>query len=276
MKNYVGINKKMIRFIVILMILVSKNLFACTIFSVNQDESSVLVGSNCNAAKSYEYYHIEPGNDLKYGAIYFGASSCSQSGINEHGLFFAYASLSKWTEEKYQPYGLVCTEDIRKKILQECTNIEEAIELIKKYQSNIFIDHHMLIADRTGKSVIIEWDGNKLNIIPKKDRYQIATNFILSHIEDVNLVSCKRYIDTNKILNSQNVSIETCRDVLKATHQKFIVFSLVADLKKGLIYLFSNPNYENVAKLDVIEELNKKESPVSLKLSSLFESTKII
>lgn len=67
---------------------------------------------------------IEPGNDLKYGAIYFGSPNYEQCGVNEHGLFYANATIP---EKNYQPIGMTYKEDVRKKMMQDCKTVEEAI-----------------------------------------------------------------------------------------------------------------------------------------------------
>lgn len=262
----------MIRFLFILMVCLNINLFGCTIF-LFQDENNVLAGNNCDTSwQPIKRMHIEPGNDFKYGALYFGSISYEQCGINEYGLFYANAMIPEWPETSYQPIGSICKEDVRKKIMQDCKTVEEAVKLINNYKTILFINHHMLIADKTGKSAIVEWNGNKLNIIWKKNNHQIATNFILSDVDE-NLISCKRYITAKEKLSSQNVSIEICRNVLDATHQKDTLYSIVADLKNGIIYLYLDHDYENVVRLNVIDELNKGQN-YKINLSSFFESKK--
>ena len=65
-------------------------------------------------------------------------------------------------------------------VLDKAADVNEAIDLMKSY--NIYfsgdIDCHYLIADSTGKSVLVEYYDNALQVVEADTSYQIASNFI--------------------------------------------------------------------------------------------------
>lgn len=245
-----------------LTIFLCRNLLACTLFSINQ-ESHTYVGNNCDTKDpAYGYYFVEPGGKGKHGAIYFGSDRDKQSAINEVGLFYADAAIPHWPLETYPIDTNSC--DLRKKLMQECSTVEDAVKLFKKYSTRLFAFVHMLVADRTGKSVVIEWDGEELKFIQKKGNVQVATNFIISKINDEEFISCKRYRNAMALLRTHVVSTETCREALVVTHGDFTLYSLLDDLKSGLIYLFVGHDYEKVCLLNISEELKKGPSVVKI------------
>ena len=257
------------KIIFLIAMVLQAQIFACTIFNAEGVNGEVLVGNNCDCrVLSYAQYHVEPGDDSSYGAIFFGSEN-PQSAINECGLFFGNATFRSWSEEEYLPEDMLYEGDFRRKLMQECATVEEAIELCLKYSASMFIDHHMLISDSHGKSAIIEWDGTKLNVIRKSEGYQVATNFVISHIENEDEVSCRRYLTATELLKTEEMSADSARGVLEATRQANALFSLVGDLSNKVVYLYySRQNYDDVVVIDVMKELQKGKQIVNI--SSLY------
>lgn len=69
-------------------------------------------------------------------------------------------------------------------ILDKTASVDEAVQLLQQY--NIYfsggIDCHYLIADSTGKSVIVEYYDGKVCVVESEDDYQIASTS--SHITE--------------------------------------------------------------------------------------------
>ena len=148
---------------------------------------------------------------------------------------------------------------------KNAATVEEAIELCLNYSASMFIDHHILLSDSNGKSAIIEWDGSKLNVIRKKQAFQVATNFIISNTECEDSISCKRYLKATELLKTKKVSKDSFRDILEATRQGHALFSQVGDLCKKVIYLYySRQNYDDDVVIDVIKELQKGKQTVNI------------
>lgn len=68
---------------------------------------------------------------------------------------------------------------LMRKMLDFCANVDEAVELAKSVNVKSPMpdnDYHIMVCDKTGKAVVLEWVSNKLNII-ETDR---CTNYYLT------------------------------------------------------------------------------------------------
>ena len=114
-----------------------------------------------------------------------------------------------------------------------------------------------MFGDRTGASAIIEGDA----VLPIRGRYQVVTNFRQSEHPGGEGYECHRFRVANAMLAAQPaVGVEEVRRVLAATHsegQDPTVYSYIADLVRGVVYLYHFHNFENVVVLDVAKELEK-------------------
>jgi hypothetical protein len=78
---------------------------------------------------------------------------------------------------------------------------------------------HILVADRSGDSVVMEWPRGKLETVRKHGRHQLMTNFLLTDPE-AGAYSCPRYGADSMIMDkADGPALETCRQVLTMTAQ---------------------------------------------------------
>ncbi|MBR0425427.1 MAG: linear amide C-N hydrolase [Clostridia bacterium] len=101
-------------------------------------------------------------------------------GMNEKGVAIALLAVPEaQIKNDDQKVTLNSTTMIRL-VLDKAADVNEAIDLMKSY--NIYfsgdIDCHYLIADSTGKSVLVEYYDNALQVVEADTSYQIASNFI--------------------------------------------------------------------------------------------------
>jgi len=86
-------------------------------------------------------------------------------GMNEKGLVIAdlMAGDDEETHQKTGKVALTTTTAIRL-LLDRAANIDEAIELLKQYDMNSSIGaaHHFAIADKSGKSVVVEYVNGEM------------------------------------------------------------------------------------------------------------------
>lgn len=101
-------------------------------------------------------------------------------GMNEKGLTIALLAVPQ-ANLPYDPDKVTLnTTAMIRLLLDYAATVDEAVELIKNY--NIYfsagVDCHYLIADASGRSMIVEfWDGEVKTVEPT-GTYQIASNFI--------------------------------------------------------------------------------------------------
>jgi hypothetical protein len=104
-----------------------------------------------------------PGSGTKYGCVYLGFDDgWGQNGLNDKGL--AYGWLAGFKEGwQRQPgmktiHGKPCHQ-----MLESCASVEEAIRFFQQHWEKSFSYGRLLVADRTGKSVILRAKDGKLS-----------------------------------------------------------------------------------------------------------------
>lgn len=97
-------------------------------------------------------------------------------GMNEKGLMIAdlMAGDMEETHQKTDKPDLTTTTAIRL-LLDRAANVDEAVELLKQYDMNSSIGaaHHFAIADKTGKSVVVEYVNGEMLVA--------ETNIVTNH-----------------------------------------------------------------------------------------------
>ncbi|MBN1315177.1 MAG: DUF3471 domain-containing protein [Anaerolineales bacterium] len=206
----------------------------------------------------------------KYARAYFGYDNYfPQGGMNQNGLCFAVTSVPPQILEntagkpEYDGY-------LVDKILAECGTVEQALALLDRYFFKMLEQGCLFLGDRTGESAIVEGKA----VLQKAGRYQILSNFYQSQAEP-GAFPCQRYNLAARMLEeNEELSIDLFRRILAATHQESTsqtVYSLIYDLKPGIIYLYHFHNYANVKVIDPSEHW--KRGPHAYVLPSLFPKT---
>lgn len=89
-------------------------------------------------------------------------------GINEAGLVVAdlMTGDDEVTNQDSGKADLTITSAIRL-LLNKAASVEEAVDLLGQYDihSDINKGHHLFIADKTGKSIAVEWVNNKMYVV---------------------------------------------------------------------------------------------------------------
>lgn len=148
------------------------------------------------------------GNDIAAKALMLAAPYVTMDGINEAGVGVGILQLD--IDELHQDNGkpdLMIFAAIRG-ILDNCATVDEAIELLSKYDIHSFLSrsYHLFITDKTGKSVIVEWTDEETFIVEDT----ACTNDVMSENKFYDPDwSCKRY-DTikNRLSEKNNIITE--------------------------------------------------------------------
>ena len=255
--------KKFIMLIIILLVLVPGSyLYACTGFCISKGDT-VLVGNNEDYNNPNTKVWYVPAEKGKYGRVYFGFDNFfPQGGINEKGLVFD-SFASEPYKVKYSLDKPIFSGSLMDKVVSECATVDEALEMFDKYSMAFLTQGMLFIADEHGNSAIIERD----NVIRKKGKYQVCTNFYQSKTkkEDIN---CGRYkIATAMLENADDISVDLGKRVLAATHNEGAyptLYSNVYDLKRRIVYLYHFHNFQNEVVIDLKAELAKGARTIDL------------
>ena len=127
---------------------------ACTIFILTDGKNTYFFNNEDNTNPNSKIWFI-PGGENHFGCGYVGYDDgAAQGGVNTEGLAF------DWYAGKTVSYtpkeSLIAIEDSSsERMLETCSNVDEAIEFYKTYREPSFANATIIIADKTGASVII-------------------------------------------------------------------------------------------------------------------------
>lgn len=130
-------------------------------------------------------------------------------GINEKGLSLNVAANGEeyYAKEPYPSEPAVYVDYLGRIVMDTCATVDEAIALIGSVRAwTAWAGVHWLIADASGKSVVVEWDLNhKMVVFDRPGPYEIVTNIALQKGEDYVVDHCWRYKRGRELLESKPV-----------------------------------------------------------------------
>ena len=249
----------------------AEDVFGCTIVMAARD-GLVLAGNNEDRNHTQTIVTFMPPSESYYGRVVFGYDDAPiQGGMNDQGLFIDGNALAPtgWTpdpdkqESRGNPMMI---------ILGTCATCEDVKAFFEKHNVRGLARARFPVADRTGASMVVEYGQGRVQFATSDTWYQIATNFVISNIENGNY-PCWRYNAADEIMaTAKELSVDLIREVLDKTHQEgrsLTVYSNIYDLKKGTVYLYNLRNFEEVVVMNLADELKKGQR--RLELASLFE-----
>lgn len=185
-----------------------------------------------------EFFNVGEGNVLSADSIaakglMVAAPYVCLDGVNEKGLGTGILQLN--IDEVHQDNGkkdMLIYTAIRG-ILDKCATVDEAIEFLSSYDIHTALNasYHLFIADKSGRSVVVEWAGNEMYVVEENG----CTNSVLStenkyyDPED----NCNRY-DIIKARLENNNNILTDKEAMELTadvsHKRQTEWSCVFNL----------------------------------------------
>ncbi|MEJ7739964.1 MAG: hypothetical protein WKF97_21290 [Chitinophagaceae bacterium] len=127
---------------------------ACTIF-VLTDANRTLFFNNEDFSNPAYPYLVFAGSKGYYGAAYVGFDNdWAQGGVNSAGFAFDWVA---GVQEQYVPDSklIKARNNPSERMLESCATVREAIAFYKKYREPSFSYASIMIADKSGASVII-------------------------------------------------------------------------------------------------------------------------
>jgi penicillin V acylase-like amidase (Ntn superfamily) len=203
-----------------------------------------------------------------------------QGGMNDNGLCFDVNALPAMSLNNH-PELLSSQMWVVKHLIDVCENISEVIQVAQEYNWGSSMAYQVHFADASGDAVVISpgTDG-ELNFTRKNtgEGFLVSTNFNVGYPTN-GWTPCWRYPLATEMLekidHEDNLSVNTIRDILDATHQEGTYatrYSNIFDLKNRDIYIYQNYNFGDVVRLNLDEELAKGSENYIL-ISDLFSST---
>lgn len=250
MKQHVHLSKRilLIRFglTVALITSIPLPIHACTIF-VLTDADQTLFCNNEDYSNPVTRIWFVPAGDGFYGCVYIGFDDgWAQGGLNTEGLAFDWVAgyMEEW---EFSEVMKRVRGNPSERMLETCTTIDEAITFYREHWEPSFDRAKILVADKSGASVIIGAKDGELQVeVADQSRgfgYGVRT---------LEKMLNKRPEPT--VANSFNILHACLQEGLNATK-----YSYVFDLKTGEIYLFRFAEWPEEAKLNLTLELEQGE-----------------
>jgi len=233
----------------VLLVLIALSVYPCSIFKYATAGRTYFCGNEDWIASDPAIQTIKP-KDNDYGCILFGWRSFLpryvQAGINSKGLCFDWAAVPQ------QRFVRDATKkdlslDFTVEVLKRCANVDEAIEYISSYNIPHLAEEHIMLADRTGKSCVIEYNHSQLQLVRDNSEFQFMTNF---HLTDKSLgwYPCDRHAKMAAFFNERGNKETRLVELLDRVHQEGqypTVYSYVFDLSSMKITVYYNHNYRS-------------------------------
>jgi len=180
-------------------------------------------------------------------------------GINEMGLAIGVLQLN-WLSTK-QAYGnkinLPTTTMIRL-VLDKAATVDEAIELMGQYnmRDSLGANFHYQIADKSGRSVVVEYLGNEMLIVEQnpENNYHFCTNFYQSpEAISVPIASirptfnCRRYYGMKDVLEENGgvfADEQEAMDLLELVRQSSTQWSAIYNLEQLTVMFVPGRQYD--------------------------------
>lgn len=161
----------------------------------------------------------------------------SQDGINEHGVAVGVAGVKQVSVKPGTGKKPVFISFLIRKILDQTKTIEEAVRLVDQFipfdLDERSLNGHLLIADSSGKSVILEYVEDQWRAIRSDKAWQVLANKPIYNMPDTTLRrQCLRYRSMSETLEQSmgrvdwNAGLKILRDVEQKGTTWSVVYSL--------------------------------------------------
>jgi hypothetical protein len=106
-------------------------------------------------------------------------------GMNAYGLVVGMATVPDVELPPIAGKKIVDTTEIIREMLDHSRTVDEAVALMEKHhvamRSGLML--HYLIADATGKAVLVEYNQGRMHVIPNDQPWHLSTNFLVTNVK---------------------------------------------------------------------------------------------
>jgi len=175
-------------------------------------------------------------------------------GVNEKGVAIGMMALPH-AEPPYDPRKVNLTSlQIIRLVLDYASSTESAVSLISQY--NYVVDQepiHFLIADKNGKSAVVEFVGGEMKVMYNDEPFQVSTNFIIFGSGAPQTTSCWRYNGAYAGLKSAGGRVDegAAMSILSSVSQSITMWSAVYDMSSFTARISPGRRYDKVYDIKV-------------------------
>ena len=178
--------------------------------------------------------------------LMLAAPYCVEDGINEAGLSAAILELDIGeTHMNTEKHDLLIYTAVRV-LLDKCATVDEAVKLLadRDIHSGIGATSHLFIADKTGRSVVVEWLDDEMYV----NELDAATNSVVTEGPHYDRGADERLPAIKAGLSEHNgiLTKEQAKELISAAAQKdYTEWSCVYDLTNYSFDVYMDEDFEN-------------------------------
>ncbi len=270
--------------ILTLALLVPGTLAACSVFSIVKDGKVLVGNNNDNTFKLNMLLHVTPNRDGYFGRVCVSMETVpgwvptGMKCVNEKGLAITHANVPH-IETPYDPDKPEFQHNFLEKIVAECATVKQAITMVRAHSlpQNPHQAHiHLLLADPSGDSVILEWADGEVKVVRRDGPTQIMTNSLISKPSSTEKPNSRLNRGRRMLAELKDASVASAVSVLKeiSIHAQYkgdevgSVESVVFDLADRKVHLYYKRDFDHPLVLDLDQEIAN--GPRSVELKKLF------
>jgi hypothetical protein len=171
-------------------------------------------------------------------------------GMNEAGLVVGMASVPSSEDRTDPSLPAIGMLHIMREMLDYSATVDEALAVMERYTIQ-FVGGppvHYLIADATGRAVLVEFGTGQRHEIPNDQPWHMATNFLVESAGDDPESQCHRYSTIAEELEAANgaLSSDEGLDLLDRVSQEGTQWSAIYEISNRTLHVVMGMEYDEV------------------------------
>jgi hypothetical protein len=221
---------------------------ACTVFTMTGG-GRVLFCDNEDFSNPRTRIWFISGSPGKHGCVLLGFDDgWGQNGLNDKGLAFGWVAGFKERWER-RPEMKNVQGNSSQRMLETCSTVDDAIAFYKRHWEESFSYGQLLVADRSGKSVVLRAKNGQLHAPVVEKSQGIGHRFGLRGTEAI-----------QKLADVTTPTVPAAVELLQFTRQEGVnatKYSVVFDLQACHIHLYPFPDRTEPVEFHLSRELEK-------------------
>ena len=197
------------------------------------------------------------------------APSWPFDGMNEAGVAVGMAAVPSADARHDSGKPTIDSLEVMRAILDRAGSVDEAVAILGQY--NVDWEGgpplHYLVADRSGRAVLVEFHGGQIIVVPNTGPWHAATNFTRSAVAGDAAGQCHRFDTLVRRLTGAAVpSLRDALDLLKSVAQteSATQWSVVYDMSTGQVNVVMGRTYSRCTGFGLGSEVNETTTPLVL------------
>jgi hypothetical protein len=172
-------------------------------------------------------------------------------GMNERGLVVGMAAVPPGDMEPDPNKETIGSLGVMRKMLDQASSVDEAVAILQQYnvdfESGDGPPLHYLIADRSGRAVLVEFYEGSLRLLPNEEPWHFATNFLRSAVQGSTAGQCPRYdkLDAQLASSAGSLDARQAMSLLEDVAQSNTQWSIVYGFSTGDITVSMAGQYDS-------------------------------